>query len=159
HPGVRDGVLLCMRGDAERSMTDRNRNAVESLLHSHGLRWRITDMYCEAEVTKEARSDRVREKMEEFTRAALVITDRLHGMVFAAITGTPCIVFSNYNHKVRGTYAWIKYLPYIRYAETAADVERVLPELLSMEGCRYDNAPLMPYFEKLAQAVRDSTGN
>lgn len=153
--GDRNGVLLCMRNDAERSMTEEDRATVESILSERGLSYRKTDMHSEAAVTKENRSNRVREKMLEFVSTKLVITDRLHGMVFAAITGTPCIVFSNYNHKVRGTYEWIKYLPYIRYAETVADVEWYLPELLAMENCQYDNAPLMPYFEELAKAVRD----
>lgn len=157
--GDRDGVLLCMRSDAERSMTDGDRASVESILRGQGLSFRKTDMHCEGAVTKENRFEHVREKMKEFTSAKLVITDRLHGMVFAAITGTPCIVFSNYNHKVRGTYEWIKFLPYIRYAETVEDVERDLPALLAMENCKYDNAPLVPYFEKLTQVVRDYANN
>lgn len=157
--GDRNSVLLCMRSDAERSMTDEDRASVESILREQGLSFRKTDMHCEGAVTRENRFERVREKMREFASAKLVITDRLHGMIFSAITGTPCIVFSNYNYKVRGTYEWIKYLPYIRYAETVEDVERYLPELLAMENCKYDNAPLMPYFEKLAQVVRDYANN
>lgn len=157
--GDRDGVLLCMRSDAERSMTEEDRDAVEAALQEQGFSYRETDMYCKEVVTKENRSDQVRKKMLEFVHAKLVITDRLHGMVFAAITGTPCIVFSNYNHKVRGTYEWIKYLPYIRYAETVTDVERYLPELLEMENCRFDNTPLLPYFEKLAQVVKDCSNH
>ncbi|HLS30591.1 MAG TPA: polysaccharide pyruvyl transferase family protein, partial [Flavobacteriaceae bacterium] len=43
-----------------------------------------------------------------FRSAELVITDRLHGMIFCYITGTPCVVFQNNNHKVRETYDWIK---------------------------------------------------
>ena len=85
----------------------------------------------------------------------MVVTDRLHGMVFAAISGTPCIVFSNYNHKVQGTYEWIKYLPYIKYAESVSEAPNYIPELLAMKDCRYDNTPLLPYFEKLAQVVKD----
>lgn len=150
----RDGVLLCMRNDAERSTSDAVRQELEAILTGKGLTFTKTDMYCENAVTKEDRAQRVKEKMEEFTRARLVITDRLHGMVFAAITGTPCIVFRNYNHKVYGTYEWIRYLPYIRFLESTEEAERALPELLAMENCRYDNGPLMPYFEKLAQAVK-----
>lgn len=157
--GDRDSVLLCMRSDAERSMTDDDRASVESILRGQGLSFRKTDMHCEEAVTRENRFERVREKMQEFASAKLVITDRLHGMVFSAITGTTCIVFSNYNHKVRGTYEWIKYLPYIRFAETVEDVERYLPELLEMENCQYDNTPLLPYFEKLAQVVKGYASN
>lgn len=38
----------------------------------------------------------------------MVITDRLHGMIFCYITNTPCLVFQNNIYKVRETYEWIK---------------------------------------------------
>ncbi|MDL5039751.1 polysaccharide pyruvyl transferase family protein [Heyndrickxia coagulans] len=48
----------------------------------------------------------------------LVITDRLHGMIFCAITKTPCIVFPNDNHKIVGSYNdWLKNLEYIELIE------------------------------------------
>lgn len=153
-PQERRDVLLCMRNDAERSMTDDNRAQIEFALKQCGLEYRYMDMYSDCPVTVENREKCVWEKMQEFTRAKLVITDRLHGMIFAAITGTPCIVFSNYNHKVRGTYEWIKYLPYIRYAESVEDVEMFLPELLAMENCKFDGTPLKPYFDTFAETIK-----
>ena len=92
--------------------------------------------------------------MQEFCGAELLITDRLHGMVFAALTGTPCIVFSNYNHKVKGTYEWIKYLPYIRYVETQKEAISLIPDLMTMKNCQYDNAFLLQHFEILAKVVK-----
>lgn len=153
-PQARSGILLCMRSDAERSMSDDTRASIERAVAATENSFRYMDMYSDCPVTKENRLDCVRKKMEEFTAAKLVITDRLHGMVFAAITETPCIVFSNYNHKVRGTYEWIKHLPYIRYAERAEEVEKYLPELLTMDDCKYDNTPLLPYFEKLSDIIK-----
>ncbi len=151
----RQGILLCMRSDIERSMTDEMRHEVERLAKQCEVSVKYTDMYADGAVTKKNRLQCVQAKMQEFAKSELVITDRLHGMVFAAITGTPCIAFSNNNHKVRGTYEWIKYLPYIRYAESAEDVERFLPELLAMENCKYDNTPLMPYFDQIAEVVKE----
>ena len=55
-------------------------------------------------------------KLKKFAKSKIVITDRLHGMIFAYLTQTPCIVFSNYNHKVIGTYEWIKDVNYIELA-------------------------------------------
>lgn len=158
-PQERNGVLLCMRSDAEKSMTDADRQQVQQAVERAGVSYRYTDMYSDCAVTKENRAECVRKKMEELASARLIVTDRLHGMIFAAITGTPCIVFSNYNHKVRGTYEWIKYLPYIRYVETAAEAVELLPDMLAMGGQVYDNAPLMPHFEKLARVVRGYANN
>lgn len=153
-PAKRQGALLCMRSDTEQSMNDAARQEIANALEKHGLTCRWTDTHSETDVTKQTRRDMVRDKMQEFAGARIIVTDRLHGMVFAAVTGTPCIAFSNYNYKVKGTYEWIKYLPYIRYAETAEEAIAYLPQLLQMESCRFDNTPLMPYYEKLAEAVK-----
>lgn len=149
----RSGALLCMRSDTEKSMDDEARRKVAEELEGHGLACRWTDTHSETDVTKETRREMICSKMQEFAQAQIIVTDRLHGMVFAAVTGTPCIAFSNYNYKVRGTYEWIKYLPYIKYAETAEEAISYIPELLSMKNCCFDNAPLQPYYEKLAEAV------
>lgn len=155
----REGVLLCMRFDAERSMLDSTRHAIESAVTAVGETYRYTDMYAPCAVTKDNRTQCVRAKMEELASARLVITDRLHGMIFAAITGTPCIVFSNYNHKVKGTYKWIEYLPYIRYAESADEAQHLVSDLLALGPQVYDNTPLQPYFNELAGMVRKYAEN
>ena len=153
-PTARCGAILCMRNDMEQSMDNEDRKAIAAALEKHGLACRWSDTHSETDVTKETRRDMIRSKMQEFAGAEIVVTDRLHGMVFSAITGTPCIVFSNYNHKVKGTYQWIRYLPYIRYAESVEEAIADIPQLLEMKNCRYDNGPLQPYYEKLAEAVR-----
>ena len=118
--------------------------------------WTITktDMYANCVVTKKNRDECVKSKMNEFASAKIVITDRLHGMIFSAITGTPCIVFGNYNYKVEGTYEWIKYLGYIRFVDTVDEMERVFPELISLDNCEYDNTPLLPDFEKIVDVLK-----
>lgn len=156
---MRKGVLLCMRSDLEQSVTDTERSIIEHAVVETGKMYRYMDMHSDRAVSVETRQDMVRGKMEEIASAELMITDRLHGMIFAAITGTPCIVFNNYNHKIRGTYEWLRHLPYIRFAESADEVDNLLPELLAMENCKFDNTPLLPYFDKLAEVVRNNASN
>lgn len=153
---VRQDVLLCMRSDAEKKLTDAQQAQIEEELNTFGLTCRVTDMHADKPVTKENRRDRVREKINEFTGARLVVTDRLHGMIFAAISETPCIAFGNYNHKVAGTYEWLRHLPYIKYVTSVEEMAEVMPELLKMENCHFDRDPLIPHFEKLAEVVNKS---
>ena len=49
-----------------------------------------------------------------------LITDRIHGMLFAAVTGTPCIALDNVSKKVSGAYEWIQYLDYIQFKDEEA---------------------------------------
>lgn len=151
----RKDIVFCFRNDPERAMTDQLQHELAAIAEEMNQTIRYTDMMSSYAPGKEKRKIVCAEKMREFVSARVVLTDRLHGMVFAALTGTPCIVFSNYNHKVFGTYDWIRYLPYIRTAQTAEDVRKLLPELLAMENCVFDNGPLMPYFEPLAKVVRE----
>ncbi len=152
-PQERSGVMICRRFDCEAAISDAAWNRIEHSISAMGLNLRWTEMDSEKGIGKDLRSELVRRKMQEYCSAALVVTDRLHGMVFSALTGTPCIVFGNYNHKIHGTYEWIKYLPYIRYAESVEEAEQFIPELLAMKDCQYDNTPLMPYFEQLKEVV------
>lgn len=152
----RKDILFCIRNDVEKSVDDDVWTELERIISDFGKKCKKTDMYSDCPITKENRKECVRKKMQEFCQAELVITDRLHGMIFAAITGTPCIVFSNYNHKVKGTYEWISYLSYIKYVETIEQAKKEIPELLTMETCKFNNEPLKPYFDKLAKIVRTS---
>lgn len=153
-PAERDGVLLVFRNDEEKAMSDNDRSEIFSKLDSLDIPYKNTDMYSDCKVTKDNRIECVRKKMQEFVDSRLIITDRLHGMIFAAITETPCIVFSNYNHKVKGTYEWIKYLPYIKYVDNIDEAVSLIPELLKMKDCKYDNKPLLPYFDRIAEVVK-----
>lgn len=148
-------VLLCFRRDLEKNIPDSVQKEIEEYLLVYNAPIKKTDLQLEGHVSREDRAWVTKEALRKWNNAQLVITDRLHGMVFAAITGTPCVVFSNYNHKVKGTYEWIKYLPYIRYVETVDEAKACIPELLDMKECRYDNTPLKPYFEKLAEVVKE----
>lgn len=147
-------ILLCFRADAEKSITDNLVDQICCVVNETDAFVKKTDLQLDFHMSKNDRREYISKAIAVWRESKLVITDRLHGMVFAAITGTPCIVLSNYNHKVRGTYEWLRHLPYIRYAESVTDVEKYLPELLEMENCQYDNTPLMPYFDKIAEVVK-----
>lgn len=97
----------------------------------------------------------VEQKIEMWSRASIVLTDRLHGMIFSAITGTPCVAFSNYNHKIKESYEWIKYLPYIKYAENITQAREYIEELVNMKESNYDITPLLPYFDKISEILRE----
>lgn len=150
----RSGGLLVFRNDAEKAMTDTDRQTIVDYLNKNDIAFRTTDMYADEAVTKENRLELVRKKMQEFADAEFVITDRLHGMVFAAITGTPCIALSNNHHKVSGTYNWISYLPYIKYSTKIEEVLSLLPRITKMGNCTFDSEPLLKRYDGLAKEIK-----
>ena len=88
--------------------------------------------------------------MAKFYNSKVVITDRLHGMIFCAITKTPCIVTRSLDHKVIESYKWIKNLNYIRLVE-GLDFDKINPiieELSNLE--KFDELDFDKlYFDKL----------
>ena len=149
----RNGALLCLRNDVEKSMSEDTLRKIKEFVKEYGLEYRETDMYSDCDITNDNRKDCIRRKMQEFCGAEFVITDRLHGMIFAAITETPCIVFNNYNHKVEGTYQWIKHLPYIKFANGIDDAKKCIPELLKIHNCKFDNEPLIEFYDKISMLI------
>ena len=120
---VRKEIVICLRNDIEKQLSRNAESYIMNIVENIKIPYKRIDMHANKPITKEKRLECIQEKMEEFKTARVVITDRLHGMVFSVITGTPCIVLSNNNHKVLGTYEWIKKLSYIRYVENVEEIE------------------------------------
>lgn len=57
------------------------------------IKFFYTDMMSERSITKENRVEIIMDKIKDFQKSELVITDRLQVMVFYAILGTYYIVF------------------------------------------------------------------
>ena len=82
----------------------------------------------------------------------LVITDRLHGMIISAITGTPCIVISSKSHKLKGCYEWIKDLEYIRFCDDPERLTEIYSEM--PHGSQtYDNDKLLELYSELKEDI------
>ena len=155
--GKRKGVLFVMRCDGERVLTDEDTNAVMQTVEDMGMEYRVSDMIAAklAWVDKSKRENVIKEKMNEFTAAELVITDRLHAMVFAAMSNTPCIVLQNNNHKITGTYEWISELPYIRMAENADEAAQLVGEFVKQKKeCHYDHSAYSGLYGELIASVK-----
>ena len=113
-----------------------------------------TDMVLPGRVPVDQRENALNEKFAQFAGAELVITDRLHGMIFCAITGTPCIVLDSKSPKVRGCYEWIRHLDYIRFADKPEDIAaeyRAIPE----GPHRYDKSHLTQYYQTLGEDIQN----
>lgn len=130
-PESREGCIICLRDDAEKMLTEIERKAVfqnaavlfgDSVFESSTL--------TETNVCVLEREHAVKKKLLEFSGAELVITDRLHGMIFCAITGTKCIVLNSRSPKMRGCYNMLEKLGYIKMSE-ADNIPKVYHKLSS----------------------------
>lgn len=100
----RSGALLCLRDDKEGKLDCEGKDLIVNTAQAlTGSIDRSSNIHTE-DVTREIRGLVVRKELMRFAKHQVVITDRLHGMIFSAVTGTPCVVLSSYNHKIREYY-------------------------------------------------------
>lgn len=150
---LRNGCLTCLRNDLEKTVSSEESAVIaEQLQQLFGNRVAVTDTHAIQNVPIGQREAELAKKFYEFRSAELVVTDRLHGMIFCAITGTPCIVINSKSPKVKGCYAWIKHLDYIRFVD---DVDQIAAEYQKIPAGphRYDHAHLKDYFDTLASDI------
>ncbi len=152
--GPRNGCLLCLRHDKERTRTDeQEQQLIKNVEALFGSEYSMTDMYADETLSVENREMILEEKFNQFKKAQLVVTDRLHGMIFCAITGTPCIVIDSKSPKVRGCYEWIKHLEYVKFADSVDEIERRYKEIPQKEF-HYDNGEIIHYYDDLAKHIK-----
>ena len=84
---------------------------------------------------------------DAFRKSELVVTDRLHGMIFCFITNTPGMVFLNNNHKVLTSYEWIKKAKHIQLV-TEPTTEKVAILLETLKNTTVvEKEDLLPHYK------------
>lgn len=152
----REGVLLCFRSDCEKILSDFEIYKIENIIKRKYKKYKFTNTVINFNyINQFNRKKLLIAKLNEFASAKLVITDRLHGMIFAAITGTPCIAFDNISNKVYGIYKWVDYLNYIIYSKNYHEIVKNIDLLYSLDNQIYDNSSLEKYFNLIKDEVRN----
>ena len=147
-------VLFCLRDDLEKQADTKVLESIKRELVVRGYEVLETSTVSGRNISKQEREQSVREKLEEFSQAELVITDRLHGMIFSAITSTPCIAMDNLSRKVSGGYEWLKYLEYIQMVEPETISMDSVKKMLDYNGKGYSRQPLEQYYGKIKHSIR-----
>jgi len=104
----------------------------------------------------ENREEKIDMMLSTVSSAECVVTDRLHGMVLSAVTGTPCVVFSSGYHKVEGCYEWIKELGYISFIRNIDELESAINTVMNCADKTYPDSEMQRRFEPLKEALLQS---
>ena len=155
-PRERKGVLLTLRSDLEKVLTEEKIQKINQDIYKHFDEIKTTDTHLgNAPIYCNMREKVFEDKIEEFRNAELVITDRLHGMIFAAITSTPCIAMGNYNHKIKSSFEWLKDQKYIKFLEDIDSLEEAIIELKNYKNSQYNNEFAIKEYKKLIDTIKN----
>ena len=122
----RKGILLCLRSDGESALSAADKRRIQNFCFRQSSNVKITDTCTGKNIERDEREKYLNRKWNLFMSAEIVVTDRLHGMIFSLITGTSCIVLGNNHHKVKATYETFKDCEYLYYAENIEDIENLI---------------------------------
>jgi exopolysaccharide biosynthesis predicted pyruvyltransferase EpsI/glycosyltransferase involved in cell wall biosynthesis len=155
----RIGALICLRDDIEKAVSDEEKQEIKRILGKYFDRLTERDTWADYQVKISERYIALDLIWQQFSRVELVITDRLHGMIFAAITETPCICYRNYNHKIEASYKWLEPLPYIQYLSSLDKLEDAVDRLraLNPKDIHYNNEFAAEHLEKVREMIKAQT--
>lgn len=152
----RIGVLVMLRNDVEKAA---EMPALLTWLETQFDNYDIGDMISPQRITAGMRKQAVAEKMKTIQRYSLVVTDRLHGMIFAALTGTPCIAACPVSPKLIGIYEWLfSDCPYITLYQNTDELTAFVARTCA-KTYHYDAAFLQPYLKTFYECIDEGKLN
>ena len=150
----REGIIYAMRSDIEKVLTKDQMAKIDEIASKYFEKRTFTDTYYkEDRIECDVREKIIEEKLDEFRSAELVITDRLHGMVFSTITSTPCIALGNYNHKIKSSFEWLKSQKYVKFLDSIDKIEEAIIELKQLKDAKYNNEFAHKEYKKIIDLI------
>lgn len=151
----RDGILFVYREDSENTRTFEVEDLVRRLENDFSYSVRKSSTMSDTSIFINEREGAVDNKLMEFSQSKLIITDRLHGMIFAYLTNTPCIAIDNMTKKSSGVYhAWFKGIENISLLEGNATIDQICAEVNILYGLTSISTIDQADFNILTQVIR-----
>lgn len=144
----RKQILLCFRTDDEKSIDRLVEDKIYNYLTHVDYSIIKTDTETYSTIERNNSKQTVRNTIKLFAESEFVITDRLHGAIFAYITGTPCLVFDNRTKKISEfCHNWLAREHTICFDE-ATSVEKQIDMLLQMSTFIYRKDSFVRMFDE-----------
>lgn len=105
-PYQRNGIMFCMRNDAEKLYSDEQINSLKEKLRGNLIRSSDTTIKADIWDWAKRRENIIKSFLCEFAKYQLIITDRYHGTIFSQIADTPVIVLASTDHKLKSGVDW-----------------------------------------------------
>jgi len=154
----REGLLYLMRQDVERNICDYQKQILDNITKKYFNKLENSDIASKERINGDKREKIINDKFNQIRKSEMVITDRLHGMIFCAITSTPCIALGNYNHKVKSSFLWFKDLGYIKFVESfnEKEIEDNIKYLKKIGKIEYNNEKYLKELHKIVECIKES---
>lgn len=131
-------VVLCLRQDREQNLTDEKKNRLYSILAKYRIK--KIDTVIDGSINPKDRKKYINNICSAMKSSNLLITDRLHGMLMAVISGVPCIAIDNKTAKVKNVYeTWLSDNKNVVFLNDINQLDSYVPSLLQVSHYTYNS--------------------
>ena len=156
HPMERYGALTLFRSDREQKLDAATAQEIQAVLAGRfGCIEKADMVRGPGKVRPQDRQRRIDELVNLLSSVECVVTDRLHGMILCAVTGTPCVALGNGYHKVQSCGEWLKDLGYIRFIQDIGELDEAIDSVCSCSTRYYPEPAMQSRFGELLQYIED----
>lgn len=149
-------VMLCYREDIESICSNMIKREINIKLSSFSYDVVVSSTLTGGNISSFCRERELRKKWLEFASSRLVITDRLHAMIFCVLTGTPCLAIDNLSKKVSGTYSWVADIPFVKMIHCENDINEInIEELVSKADEFVELTQVNEKYRELRDIIKD----
>lgn len=147
HEKNKSGILFCVRNDIEKVAFDINKliKYLEEKFSKENIVF-LDNSECE-KVTFKNREKQFKERIQCFSKKKIIITDRLHGMIFGVISGSITVAFDNKTKKISNVYKWLKSQKNVICASNIEEainfIEKVKIKDYNFKGMKKEFTPLI----------------
>ena len=152
----REYFSFCLRKDIEEDINNHT-NVYEHL--EKYVKVKEISTVADVHISLNERDKYFLEILGEIAKSKILITDRLHAMLFAYITQTPCIAIDNLSKKVSGVYKWIENCGYIKILENCKDLDELMQQLIEYDFSKVKDNDFKAEFTQMAEIIKERQNN
>ena len=121
----RNGIMICLKSDKESVLSEKEQSYIRQYAENLDALVAEADTVTGYNIDIPDRYIELSKKLNEFASFRLVITDRLHGIIFSVLTNTPCIALGGASHKNKGICDDLSKLANVIFVEYAEELVHV----------------------------------
>lgn len=147
--------VLCFRNDTEKVTEDSMIVNIIDYLNAKDINYKKYSTVYPKYVSLKDRKNRVKQAIKVFSGSNMVITDRLHGLILATISGTPVLFFDNLSKKVSLTYDFLRSIDIICDYNNYVSLYNALNDLCQKKPKKYSNKYVINYYREMKNVIEN----
>lgn len=145
---------ICLRKDRENIRNRENETEIRKVFQELGYKDKNISTLFKVRIPSVLRRRVVEKHIEQVSKCSLILTDRLHGMIYAYITRTPCLIMNNKTGKVFGVYQeWLSDVDWIYPVRGKVNREEIREFIVKMQTSLHHEPSNKICFHQLREIV------